>query len=577
MAFTRPDQGLPAIAELAALPQWVVWASIERNGKATKVPFRSNGIPASSTARATWTTFDEACAATERGQACSYTDKKTGEAFSGIAAGVGFVVTEGDPYTGLDFDKCINGSGKPSAAVMEQLRRFRSYTEVSPSGTGVRVIVRGALPFGVLGKRKGGIEAYSSRRFLTITGNMLDELPDEIVDAEEELQRLGQELGAVDVAAEDYQRPAEGSLPAGRRFSWGGLTVVIPAEFPEAKVFALMENSDRFSQTWRKQRRDLERKDDSLSAYDMSLALQCLEAGLSDHEAAAVIARFRQKHGSTKWERDDYLPRTIDSARRFRHRGLSERQSIDEHQVTSVSEAAIGSPTSAPPGPVPSAALPPVEAFSTGGEGEDADPRRSSILASLSARFGGIPLRGILQAGTDPALYFLEMDGGRQIKLGDEKAVLSQRTIMGRVMAELRVVMPNLKPAVWQETLGLIMEILEVREIEETTFAGRMREMLELYLESNPPAELEPLHVDGTKPALVAQHKPFFQGGLLHLSLVDVGRILASHHDFRDISSFKGYLIAMDFIVGTVYGHNPSTGKSTSRSYWSGPRAKLKL
>jgi putative DNA primase/helicase len=43
-----------------------------------------------------------------------------------------------------------------------------SYTEISPSGTGVHILVKAALPEGR--NRKGRFEAYDRGRYFTITG-----------------------------------------------------------------------------------------------------------------------------------------------------------------------------------------------------------------------------------------------------------------------------------------------------------------------------------------------------------------------------------------------------------------------
>jgi putative DNA primase/helicase len=83
--------------------------------------------------------------------------------------GLGFVFCSEDPYTGIDLDKCRDpetGDIEPWAmAVMDQLG---GYQEVSPSGTGVHIIVKGKLPEGR--NRRGNIEAYSRERFFTISG-----------------------------------------------------------------------------------------------------------------------------------------------------------------------------------------------------------------------------------------------------------------------------------------------------------------------------------------------------------------------------------------------------------------------
>jgi putative DNA primase/helicase len=45
------------------------------------------------------------------------------------------------------------------------------YTELSPSGTGIHIIVRGELPGS--GNRKGPLEMYDKKRFFTVTGHGL--------------------------------------------------------------------------------------------------------------------------------------------------------------------------------------------------------------------------------------------------------------------------------------------------------------------------------------------------------------------------------------------------------------------
>ena len=61
-----------------------------------------------------------------------------------------------------------------------------SYTEISPSGNGVKIFVRGTLPeqlLVVLGPHVG-IEVYSTKRYFTVTGNHLPGTPLEIRDAQ---------------------------------------------------------------------------------------------------------------------------------------------------------------------------------------------------------------------------------------------------------------------------------------------------------------------------------------------------------------------------------------------------------
>src|SRR5262249_51110202 len=91
----------------------------------------------------------------------------------GSLDGIGFVLTEDDCYAGIDLDKCIDAvDGKQilsetAKAITSQLPTYR---EISPSGKGVRLFVKGEIPEGKSDSEKG-IEVYSCGRYLTITGH----------------------------------------------------------------------------------------------------------------------------------------------------------------------------------------------------------------------------------------------------------------------------------------------------------------------------------------------------------------------------------------------------------------------
>jgi len=111
--------------------------------------------------------------------------------------GVGLVLTEVDPYVALDFDHCrcpaldgvdadiAGGLDMVDPVVAGHLKKINSYTEVSPSGKGVRAFVRGTLP--VKGKKKGPFEAYRSARYVTVTGHRIDGFPKTIEARQTEL------------------------------------------------------------------------------------------------------------------------------------------------------------------------------------------------------------------------------------------------------------------------------------------------------------------------------------------------------------------------------------------------------
>jgi putative DNA primase/helicase len=139
--------------ELKIRPQWVVWKAV--GDKPDKVPYSvRTGRRASSTDLLTWSTFQEALEAYEHGE----------------YAGLGFVFSSGDLYTGIDLDTCVGGDGEIALWAQEIVRFFDSYTELSATGTGLHVIVRGEVP----NRRKDDVEVYSSKRFFTVTGHVVE-------------------------------------------------------------------------------------------------------------------------------------------------------------------------------------------------------------------------------------------------------------------------------------------------------------------------------------------------------------------------------------------------------------------
>jgi len=153
----------PVLQELAPLKQWVLWKKETfRDGRVTKLPVQANGNLASSTDPKTWMTFKEALEARKN--------------LKDTTDGLGFVFTEDDDYVGIDLDKCLfsKEAVKPECQeVVQEFLNLKSYTEFSPSGTGLHIIVRDA-EFNKLdhkNKLKGWIEVYSKRRYFTFTGD----------------------------------------------------------------------------------------------------------------------------------------------------------------------------------------------------------------------------------------------------------------------------------------------------------------------------------------------------------------------------------------------------------------------
>jgi poxvirus D5 protein-like len=148
--------------ELKQLNNWCVWKFEKRNGKRTKIPFNAaTGEFAKSNDKSTWSSYETAVNA------------------EGVD-GIGFFFEP--PYLGIDIDDIdddlhrFKQGDKLDNIVSEFNEAFKSYTEVSPSGNGLHIIVKGKIPGSR--RRKGNIEMYDSGRFFTMTGKTIGKFKD---------------------------------------------------------------------------------------------------------------------------------------------------------------------------------------------------------------------------------------------------------------------------------------------------------------------------------------------------------------------------------------------------------------
>lgn len=154
--------------QLRDAKRWAPWAAPwnAELEKYSKVPHRADRVTSGLSNGSTvgWVTFDKALAAYR--------------AHPDLFAGVGYLMTGHHGVVGVDLDYCVkDGVVAPWAA--EVAAKLDSYTEISPSGTGLHVFLSGDLPedWSVkLGpkpqdRKQPGIDVYGGgARFLTVTG-----------------------------------------------------------------------------------------------------------------------------------------------------------------------------------------------------------------------------------------------------------------------------------------------------------------------------------------------------------------------------------------------------------------------
>jgi primase-polymerase (primpol)-like protein len=168
--------------ELRDVPQWVGWQLVPQPGrpKPSKVPINPRtGRSAKPNDPRTWGAFADALAI--------YQEKQL--------AGVGFMFSADDPFTGVDLDGCRDpATGRLDPWAEEILAAIDSYTEVSPSRTGVKQIIRGAMPADVR-HRRGAVEVYNQGRYFALTGQRLAGFPADVQPRQDALDRLCEHLG----------------------------------------------------------------------------------------------------------------------------------------------------------------------------------------------------------------------------------------------------------------------------------------------------------------------------------------------------------------------------------------------
>jgi hypothetical protein len=161
----------PALDRLVSLPNWVCWKwkweqpKGGKDGKWDKPPYMSEspGMMAETNRKSTWSSHDLACTALE----------------SGYVNGIGFVL-RGTDICAFDIDDCRNPkTGEIDPIARSLVDRANSYTEITVSGTGLRIIGIGSDRYMNRKQKIDGsevsIESYRNcERYITVSGIVLD-------------------------------------------------------------------------------------------------------------------------------------------------------------------------------------------------------------------------------------------------------------------------------------------------------------------------------------------------------------------------------------------------------------------
>lgn len=166
-----------AIAPLADFRRWVSWKWVTLpDGKRDKPPFRADfpDFHASTTNPKSWAPFSVAVSTMAAGK----------------ADGIGYVCADDAENVYWDMDGCRDpNTGEIADWAMAYVEECDSYTEITPSGQGLRIIGThdGALKTPIHAAYKlpgggGGEIFFRAVRYITVTGNRLPGTPDRLRD-----------------------------------------------------------------------------------------------------------------------------------------------------------------------------------------------------------------------------------------------------------------------------------------------------------------------------------------------------------------------------------------------------------
>lgn len=311
-------------AGLRSHDSWICWRVATRDGEPTKLPVDpTTGDMAKANDPDTWADFRTAVGYHNQ---ADDTD------------GIGFVFSDSDDIVGVDLDDCRDPeTGEVGDWAAEIVETLDSFTEVSPSGTGFHVYVRGTLD-DLDGNRSGGVELYDSRRFFTVTGDHVEDTPGVLRDRQDALEAVHGEHIADDT---DTTRNGVSAPSATRDIDLSDQELLDRA--------MASGNGEKIRRLWA----------GDTSGYpsqsEADLALCNLLAFWTGGDAERIDRLFRQSGlYRDKWNRDDYRERTIDQA-------ISDRSEFYD-------------PSGGPHDPVPTTDA--VEAFTAACEAFRIDPNR---------------------------------------------------------------------------------------------------------------------------------------------------------------------------------------------------------
>lgn len=292
----------PALAALADYPQFICYALVPNGAKMNKLPLSPRtGAVINAHDSAHWVDATTAC--------------RVATAW-GAGYGVAFVFTANDPFFFIDIDGAHDGQ-KWSEIATQLVGAFGgAAVEISQSGTGLHIFGRGVAPAHGCKNIALGIEFYTEGRFVALTGTSAQ--GDAATDHTQALAWLTSTYfpavpGASGLGAETF------ALSSGPDPEWRGPTDdadLIRRALNSRSAANTFGTKASFADLWEC---NTERLAQAFPAPDRLYDASSADAALISH-----LAFWTGRHGERierlmrqsklvreKWDREDYLPRTI--------------------------------------------------------------------------------------------------------------------------------------------------------------------------------------------------------------------------------------------------------------------------
>jgi hypothetical protein len=230
------------------------------------------------------------------------------------------------------------------------------------------------------------------------------------------------------------------------------ITINHNATPPFMKFQAALENIKLFKKTWFMERKDM--KDQSMSAYDLSLATQLVDLGWTDQEITDTLICFRKTHHADA-KHDGYYPMTLSKA----HSGIKRDRSLER-----LKEIPCGSEVKETP--------------------------KEEKLSELSS-FCGINILRIEKTIADPCDYIIVTDTQR-IKLGKVGDVIRQSKFIEAIAGATNRILERITSKEWNCIAQIILSLSVLEDIgDESTDHGLGKWWITNYINDITPSILE--------------------------------------------------------------------------------------